>query len=126
MAVLRSGPIVASCLREAGAVGSECPGRHTGSVALGTALQEVARALRDVFGREVQVLVDVGIWRRRAEAVQTDDVALLSNPALPAERRGGLDRQPCGDRRRQHPIAVALRLGREQLPGRYTHHANAA
>src|SRR5438552_15746248 len=81
-----------------------------------TPLHEIAGALGDEFWREVQVLVDVGIRRRRAESPQADHLTTLANPALPTQRRGGLHTQACADRRRQHLVTIALRFVFKELP----------
>ena len=43
----------------------------------------------------------------------------LADVAMPALRHAGLDREPGADRRRQHRVAVFLRLGVEQFPARH-------
>src|SRR5690242_5622563 len=103
-------PTVAGSFRKAGAVGFECAGRHTGTVAVRAGLQHRACALGDVFGREVQVLVDVGVRRRGAKAVQAYDITARSDPALPAKRRSSFDTDSRGDFGWQDFISVGLRL----------------
>src|SRR5919202_5898536 len=76
---------IAGRLGEAGAVGLESSWRHA-VAALAAVLEQVARTLSDVLGREVQVAVHVRVRGRCAKAVQADHVARLAHPALTAER----------------------------------------
>ena len=79
-------------------------------------LEQLAGTLGNELGRKVQLLVDLLKWRRGAEAIDANDIPCLPHPALPSQRRGSFDRQPNGDRGRQHLISIRLRLLREQLP----------
>ena len=48
--------------------------------------------------------------RRGAEAIERDERAARTDPAVPAERRAGLDGDARGDRRRQDALAILRRL----------------
>src|SRR5258708_6575143 len=59
-----------------------------------SAADQAAGRLRDVLGREAELLQDHLAGRRGAEVVQADDGARVSYPLPPAERRRRLDRDP--------------------------------
>ena len=69
----------------------------------------------DVLAREAEVLVERAGRSGGAEALHRDDVAVVADPAVPAERRGGLDGDARADRRRQHAVAVVLVLRGEAV-----------
>src|SRR5439155_2539134 len=73
----------------------------------------------DLVGREPELRLQFLERRRCAERVHRDLRALAPDVALPAERRGLLDRDARGDVRRQHARAVRIVLGLEQLPRRH-------
>src|SRR3954471_9070414 len=62
----------------------------------------------DAVDREPEVLEDRAGRRRGTEMVQPDDRALVTDPALPAERHTNLDAHPLLDSRRQHLVPVRL------------------
>src|SRR5205085_854905 len=64
----------------------------------------------DAVGLEAELALQLLERRRRAERLHADDAARGSNVALPAERRALLDREPRRHGRRQHTVAVRLRL----------------
>src|SRR5207253_10707927 len=97
-------PTVAGRLGECGSVCREGTGRHARAIAVCTTVKKLTRPPRDVLRREVEMLVDVGIGRRGAKAIQGDHVTLETNPALPAEWRRGFNADPSGDARRQHVV----------------------
>ena len=66
------------------------------------------RGLDDALGREPELALDLLQWRRGAEGVHADDGPARAHVAVPAERRGLLDRDPGVDRGRQHALAIFL------------------
>src|SRR3982074_2048673 len=80
-------------------------------------LHQAASVLDDVVRRESELGHHLRPRRRGAEVVQGDGCALLADPALPAEPGGRLDRQAGTHGGGEDLVAVALRLGREQVPG---------
>src|SRR3954462_7239487 len=54
--------------------------------------QDRPGTLGDLLARETEVLVEHLRRRRGAEVLHRDDVALLADPAVPAHRARGLDR----------------------------------
>src|SRR5262249_41551805 len=108
MAMRKAGPpfsaVVAASLRKTGTVGGQRARRHGSAVAQGAARQQSAGAFSDVLGREVQMLVDVDIRRRGAEALHADHVPRQADPALPTQWRRRLDGEARGHLRRQDVI----------------------
>src|SRR5262245_31563116 len=51
--------------------------------------------------------------------------ALIGDPAVPPERRGGFHRHPCSDAWRQDLVTVSRILAAEQLPRWQRYHPNA-
>src|SRR3954465_16014457 len=67
-----------------------------GSASLARAAQYLPSHGSDVLAREAAVLVERARGRARAERRHADDRALVADPAMPAERRGRLDRHAGG------------------------------
>src|SRR5215467_7957103 len=61
--------------------------------------------------------------RRSAEGCHSDNAARRANVSLPSESGSLLDGDARGHFRRQHGVAVLLRLMFEDVPGRYRDHA---
>ena len=80
-----------------------------------------ARDLGHAFGREPELREQLLQRRRRAERVHADHGAAVADVAVPAERRGLLDPDARLHARRQHRVAVLLRLTVEELPARHAH-----
>src|ERR1019366_3265285 len=57
-----------------------------------------------------------GPRRRSAKAIHADDIAPVTNIAMPPLGYPRLDRKPRMNRWRQHRIAIRLRLGLKQFP----------
>src|SRR5262249_37640295 len=79
-------------------------------------LELLAAHLSHGLGGESELLLNVLERRRGAERVHPHHGPVLADESLPAERRCLLDRHPRLDRRRQHLLAVVLRLLVEQMP----------
>ena len=69
-------------------------------------LEQRGRPRHDVVDGVAEPLQHLGAGRRLAEAVEADDVAAVADPAVPAERDAGLDREP-----RRDVAAAAPRRG---------------
>src|SRR3954451_662899 len=82
----------------------------------GGALGDLASHLGDVVDGEAELGLDVAERRRLSKGTHTHDRALPTDVPLPAEGRSLLDRDPGGDLRRQHLVAVGLVLLLEDLP----------
>ena len=78
--------------------------------------QRARRARGDALGGEAQLLQDPAAGGGGPEAVEAEHVPVRAHPLPPAHRRPRLDRQAGADRRRQHRVAVLLRLGFERAP----------
>ena len=78
-----------------------------------------------LVGGEAELGLNVFQRRRGAEGVHPDLDAVRSNVAIPAQRRGLLDRDPRGDARRQDLVAVGLVLAVEELPAGQADHTRA-
>src|SRR5262245_19749653 len=70
----------------------------------------------DVLRLEAEVALQFLERGRRAEGLHADHPALVADIALPAHRRCLLDGKPRLHRRRQHLLAVGLRLVLEDVP----------
>src|SRR5690349_23375954 len=91
-------------------------------------LRSTDRAVEDALGdvddaidREPELLEDRPGRSARAEVVETDDRALVTDPAIPAHRHAGFDGDPRTHRRRQDGLAVGGVLELEPLPARHRH-----
>ena len=91
----------------------------------GRARRARARPRATRVGGETELLDEHLQRRRRAERVHADDRSAVADVAVPAERRRLLDRDPRLHRRRQHLVAVGLRLAVEELPARHADDARA-
>lgn len=79
-------------------------------------LQEALGSCDDVVDCDAKLLVqDVGRGRG-TKVVNADELALLADPALPAEAGGGLNGHAPGDGRGQHALPVGGGLSSKQLP----------
>ena len=87
------GPVAPDSVRSPGGPGHLLPGRGD-----------------DVLRREAELLLQLLQRRRRAEGLHADPCPVAADVALPAERRGLLDRHARRHRRRQHAVAVLLVL----------------
>jgi protoheme IX farnesyltransferase len=100
------------------ALGASGPGR-----ALAESLEHGPGPLGDLLGGEPELLEqDLG-GRRGAEGLHGHDVAVLTDPAVPSERAGGLHghARPAGGRQDRFSL-VAVALG-EALGAGHAHHA---
>src|SRR5512135_1976315 len=61
--------------------------------------------------------------RRRAETIDADHGAIEADVLAPVVADAGFDRDPLATRRRQHAVAVGLRLAVEQVRARHRHDA---
>ena len=86
---------------------------------LSSSFPAARRARRRRCRRCSRVARALGAGRGGAEAVERDRVALVADPALPAQRDAGLDREPRLHVGRQHLLAVLRRLPLEELPARH-------
>ena len=75
-----------------------------------------SRRTHDVLGLEPEVFRHDFHRRGEPEGAHSQDVTGGSGELGPAESRSGFDRHPSRDLRRQHAIAVFLRLLVEDLP----------
>src|SRR4051794_36395586 len=67
--------------------------------------QHRACALGHVLAGEAEMLVERAGRTGGAEALHGHHVAAVARPAMPAERRGGLDGDAGGDGGREHAVA---------------------
>src|SRR5205807_7322005 len=79
-------------------------------------LEQRRSAGDDVVDGEPEALEHLVSRSGGAEALQRERVAPVSHPALPALGDSGLDREPRGDLRREHLLAILERLQLEELP----------
>src|SRR4030095_14026556 len=84
--------------------------------------EQLTGPVGDVLGGEAELLQDHVAGGRGAAVVPGDDLAVLADPAAPAEAGGGLHRYPGADPGGQDLVAVALVLVLEQLPAGHRHH----
>src|SRR5581483_1457717 len=91
---------------------ARCSGRRAGSVPPGWCELSEQRLgpRRNVLRREAEELLQVLVLARLAVALETEHVPPGADPAVPAERARRLDGEACRDQRRQHGVAVLLRL----------------
>src|SRR4029077_14081879 len=66
---------------------------------------------------------DVLTWRGSAEARDADDHSFITSPAMPADRRPGLNRDALLDFLGQNAFTIRLVLEVEQVPARHADHA---
>src|SRR6185369_10512267 len=71
-----------------------------------TSLREVPCALHHILNIKSQILKGHVTRRRRAEAIETNHIALRSSVAIPTAAHSCFNGESGGDRRRQHLIFV--------------------
>lgn len=94
------------------------------SLSASSRLHEALGGADDVVDGDAELLVqDVG-GGRCTEVIDTDELALLADPALPTEAAAGLDGHAPGDGGGQHALLVLSGLSGEQLPAGHGHNAH--
>src|SRR5881394_2630457 len=78
--------------------------------------EHVAGRLGDLVRAEAELVLQILERGRAAEGVHADPLSGRADVAIPAERRGLLDRDARRHARRQHLVAVGVVLAVEQLP----------
>src|SRR5208282_4509368 len=73
----------------------------------------------DGVGRDAEMSEKVGRGRGGAKTFHADEGAVVADPAVPAEARGGLDSYT--RRRTQHRAAIIIALALEQFPTGHGH-----
>src|SRR6266536_1960032 len=95
----------------------------TATFTSGHALAEGERARDDVVDRVAELLEHGRARRRRAEVPDRDRVAVVADPALPAEPDSRLDRDARLHVGRQDLVAIVGPLRLVELPARHRDHA---
>src|SRR5688572_33184800 len=90
----------------------------------GRAAEEGEGSVGDVLGGESELFEDALVRGGGAEPVVGDDVAVGSDPAVPAQRSSGFNGQLL-DAVRENSAAVVRQLGFEELPGGHADQAGA-
>src|ERR1700722_6226280 len=89
-------------------------------IILPLARDEFLRSRDHVFDRESKVRRQILVGCRIAEGGHPDHIALESDPLVPTQWRAGLDGEALAVIRRQHRIAIGLRLALEDLESRHS------